>query len=303
MKPEKLIMQAFGPYAGRQEVDFTILGDSGLYLITGPTGAGKTTIFDAITFALYGQTSGEERTAASMRSDYAAEKTETLVELTFTHRGKTYKVTREPGYVKTTRTGSTRNVSEKAELFIPGEPPVSGARDVTAKIQGDILHLDYNQFRQIAMIAQGEFRKLLSASTDERTKILQKLFMTQKYADLEAIVKEKAQKTRDAYALKDAALRTIYAGALLPDTNAGRAAEALKSADSLQADTMHAALQTLLDEDGESLKGLLAEQKDLEEKNTALTAKIATAKSSNEVLDRLLTLEEEEKKLKVQGPM
>ena len=298
MKPEKLIMQAFGPYAGRQEVDFTILGDSGLYLITGPTGAGKTTIFDAITFALYGQTSGEERTAASMRSDYAAEKTETLVELTFTHRGKTYKVTREPGYVKTTRTGSTRNVSEKAELFIPGEPPVSGARDVTAKIQGDILHLDYNQFRQIAMIAQGEFRKLLSASTDERTKILQKLFMTQKYADLEAIVKEKAQKTRDAYALKDAALRTIYAGALLPDTDAGRAAEALKSADSLQADTMHAALQTLLDEDGESLKGLLAEQKDLEEKNTALTAKIATAKSSNEVLDRLLTLEEEEKKLK-----
>ncbi len=275
MKPEKLIMQAFGPYAGRQEVDFTILGDSGLYLITGPTGAGKTTIFDAITFALYGQTSGEERTAASMRSDYAAEKTETLVELTFTHRGKTYKVTREPGYVKTTRTGSTRNVSEKAELFIPGEPPVSGARDVTAKIQGDILHLDYNQFRQIAMIAQGDFRKLLSASTDERTKILQKLFMTQKYADLEAIVKEKAQKTRDAYALKDAALRTIYAGALLPDTDAGRAAEALKSADSLQADTMHAALQTLLDEDGESLKGLLAEQKDLEEKNTALTAKIA----------------------------
>ena len=93
MKPEKLIMQAFGPYAGRQEVDFTILGDSGLYLITGPTGAGKTTIFDAITFALYGQTSGEERTAASMRSDYAAEKTETLVELTFPHRGKTYKVT------------------------------------------------------------------------------------------------------------------------------------------------------------------------------------------------------------------
>ncbi len=298
MKPEKLIMQAFGPYAGRQEVDFSILGDSGLYLITGPTGAGKTTIFDAITFALYGQTSGEERTAASMRSDYAAEKTETFVELSFSHRGKTYQVTRAPGYVKTTRTGSTRNVSEKAELLIPGEPPVSGARDVTAKIQGDILHLDYNQFRQIAMIAQGEFRKLLTASTDERTRILQKLFLTQKYANLEAIVREKAQKIRDAYALKDAAVRTIYAGILPADTQAGCDAKALQSADSLQAEKMEAALRLLLQEDGESLKGLLAKQKDLEEKNTDITAKIATAKSSNAVLDRLLALGEEGKKLK-----
>ncbi|MGN1023965.1 MAG: AAA family ATPase, partial [Lachnospiraceae bacterium] len=261
MRPEKLIMQAFGPYAGTQEVDFTALGTSGLYLITGPTGAGKTTIFDAITYALYGRTSGEERSAVSMRSDYAKGELITKVELYFSHRGRQYHVVRMPGYEKKTRTGTIRSISEDASIELPEKAPVSGAREVTRVIQDEILHLDYNQFRQIAMIAQGEFRKLLTASTDERTKILQKIFLTQKYARLEEIVKDRAQKARDAYQICDGTVRSLFSGVACAEEGAGKdAVDALREANSLRAGEMAEAIQTVMKEDEKLLADLKAQQ-------------------------------------------
>ena len=166
MRPLNLTMSAFGPYAGRTTVDFSVLGTSGLYLITGDTGAGKTTIFDAITYALYGEASGESRESSMLRSKYAAPETPTFVELTFLNGGKTYTVRRNPEYTrpKTRGTGTTVQKAD-AELTMPDGRIITKARDVTAAVT-DIVGVDREQFARIAMIAQGEFRKLLLAQTD-----------------------------------------------------------------------------------------------------------------------------------------
>ncbi len=175
MKPLYLEMTAFGPYKDTQRIDFTTLGTDGLFLITGDTGAGKTTIFDAISYALYGLTSMPGRSAGSMRSDFAPESQATIVTFRFSHRGRQYEVMRQPAYTRHLLRGADRSktttVPEKAELTGDGIQPVSGAKNVTDQVQNQILHLDHSQFCQVAMIAQGEFRKVLTASTDERTKI------------------------------------------------------------------------------------------------------------------------------------
>ena len=163
MRPEKLTISAFGPYADKTEIDFSRLGEGGLYLITGDTGAGKTTIFDAITFALYGQASGQVRDSAMFRSKYADTATETFVELEFSYQGKKYQIFRSPEYMapKKRGTGLTLRKAE-AQLTYPDErQPVTKARDVTRAVE-ELLGLDYEQFTQIAMIAQGDFQKLCS---------------------------------------------------------------------------------------------------------------------------------------------
>ena len=146
MRPEKLIISAFGPYAGKTEIDFSKLGEGGLYLITGDTGAGKTTIFDAITFALYGRASGEVRDPAMFRSKYAEPSTETFVELVFSYQGKNYHVRRSPEYMapKKRGTGQTLRKAE-AQLIYPDErQPVTKAKDVTAAVE-QLLGLSYDQ--------------------------------------------------------------------------------------------------------------------------------------------------------------
>jgi len=194
MRPTKLIMSAFGPYAGRVEVDLAKLGSSGLYLITGDTGAGKTTIFDAITYALYDEASGANRETSMFRSKYAEAGTPTEVELFFEYRGKEYYIKRNPEYVrpKTKGEGFTTEKAN-AELHYPDGNIVTKTRDVNSAVV-EIMGINRNQFTQIAMIAQGDFLKLLLASTDERKKIFQKLFNTESYFVLQEKLKSESSK-------------------------------------------------------------------------------------------------------------
>ena len=200
MRPEKLTISAFGPYADKTEIDFSRLGEGGLYLITGDTGAGKTTIFDAITFALYGQASGQVRDSAMFRSKYADTATETFVELEFSYQGKKYQIFRSPEYMapKKRGTGLTLRKAE-AQLTYPDErQPVTKARDVTRAVE-ELLGLDYEQFTQIAMIAQGDFQKLLLAGTVQRGEIFRQIFHTGLYQQVQQKLKDAARNRYKEY--------------------------------------------------------------------------------------------------------
>ncbi len=193
MRPQKIIMTAFGPYADRVEVDLDKLGKIGLYLITGETGAGKTTLFDAITFALYGEASGKTRESDMLRSKYADPTTPTEVELYFSYADKNYHIKRNPEYerAKSRGEGLTKEKAN-AELTLPDGRVVTKVKDVNNAII-EIMGIDKNQFSQIAMIAQGDFLKLLLADTKERKAIFRKLFKTQKYEQLQDRLKDESR--------------------------------------------------------------------------------------------------------------
>ena len=192
MRPVKLVMSAFGPYAGEVTVDFEKLGENGMYLVTGDTGAGKTTIFDAITYALYGEPNSDSR-KDSLRSKYAELSTPTFVELTFTYDGETYTVKRNPEYERPAARGSgTTKEKANAVLYLPQGAPVTKLKDVNSAVMG-IMKIDRSQFMRIAMIAQGEFRKLLEASTTDRKEIFRSIFKTHWAEDIQMRLKEDAK--------------------------------------------------------------------------------------------------------------
>ena len=181
MRPLSLTLSAFGPYAGCTTLDLSKLGENGLYLITGDTGAGKTTIFDAITFALFGEPSGAQRDTSMLRSKYADADTPTFVELTFSYGGQIYRIRRNPEYERPAkRGGGTTKQRAEAQLTYPDGRIISKTRDVDTAVR-DLLGIDRTQFAQIAMIAQGDFLKLLLASTEDRQEIFRKLFKTDYY--------------------------------------------------------------------------------------------------------------------------
>lgn len=181
MKPLKLTLNAFGPYVNKTEINFEDFGDNGLYLITGDTGAGKTTIFDALCFALYGNASGSIRKdSKALRSDFASPDNKTYVELEFLNNGDKFFVRRECGYDRINRKGNITQVSEKVELIKPNGEAFSGIAEVNQEIQ-EILGIDKNQFTQIVMIAQGEFQKFLNSPTKDRKEIFRKIFKTALY--------------------------------------------------------------------------------------------------------------------------
>mgnify|MGYP004613744279 CR=1 FL=1 len=199
MKPLKLTMSAFGPYAAETTIDFSKFGESGVYLITGDTGAGKTTIFDAITYSLYGEPSGETRGTATLRSKYAALGTPTFVELEFSYGGKIYRVKRNPEYERqSNRGGGTTVQKPDAELTMPDGRVITKIKDVNAALEG-VLSVDRSQFKQIAMIAQGDFLKLLLAETKERIVIFQKIFKTDKFAKLQKAIADDARTLKNSY--------------------------------------------------------------------------------------------------------
>ena len=187
MRPIKLILSAFGPYASKIELDLAKLGENGVYLITGDTGAGKTTIFDAITFALFGKPSGDIRDVKTLRSEYAKEEIETYVELDFVYHGEEYHIYRRPEYSYThvQKNGEVKQRSKSADayLILPNGERIVKPTEVTKQVE-QLLGMKRDQFRQIAMIAQGSFLEILNADTKERGKLFEKVFMTSKYSIL-----------------------------------------------------------------------------------------------------------------------
>lgn len=271
MRPLNLTMSAFGPYAGQTTVDFSVLGTSGLYLITGDTGAGKTTIFDAITYALYGEASGESRESSMLRSKYAAPETPTFVELTFLNGGKTYTVRRNPEYTRPKTRGAGTTVQKAdAELTLPDGRIITKARDVTAAVT-DIVGVDREQFARIAMIAQGEFRKLLLAQTDERKAIFRQIFHTGQYQALQNRLKEEAAALDRQCGELEAGLRQA-AGSIRCD-----APETLP--DALDTDALLAALDTLLHADEAALTQAQAEHAETETQREQVLSDLGKAEA------------------------
>ena len=213
MRPLRLTLSAFGPYAAQTTLDLEKLGKGGLYLITGDTGAGKTTIFDAITYALYDHSSSGIREGSMLRCKYADDKTPTFVELEFEVHGVRYTVRRNPEYQrpKARGEGMTTEKADATLTYPDTRPPVTKAKDVTAAVQ-EIIGLDYNQFSQIVLIAQGQFTKLLNASTEERSRIFRKLFRTQRYAQLQERLQAEAAALNQQRTAQNAKLDSLLGG-------------------------------------------------------------------------------------------
>ena len=266
MRPLRLTLSAFGPYAAETTLDLEKLGKGGLYLITGDTGAGKTTIFDAITYALYDHSSSGIREGSMLRCKYADDKTPTFVELEFEVHGVRYTVRRNPEYQrpKARGEGMTTEKADATLTYPDTRPPVTKAKDVTAAVQ-EIIGLDYNQFSQIVLIAQGQFTKLLNASTEERSRIFRKLFRTQRYAQLQERLQAEASALNQQRTAQNAKLDSLLGGLQFspedPDAEALRAlcAQTVPETTLALLDTLTARQAAALEEAGTALQATEAQ--------------------------------------------
>ena len=304
MKPIKLIMSAFGPYAAEMPaIDFTRFENKGLFLISGDTGAGKTTVFDAICYALYGETSGKYRDTKNLRSEYAKESTETYVDFYFSHQGKEYHVRRRPEYERKKQRGSgVTTIKENAVLYSGDSAPIEGKTQVNEAIK-ELLHIDEKQFKQIAMIAQGEFWALLNAKTDDRTKILRTIFRTGGYNNIEYRLKDRMdasykQKARTEDSIvqyfKDV---TIDAGDELAEALTDLQNRAERSGSAWNIEEIIEILNAITESDKKRLKNAEAELETAEKAYEISKGSLATAETNNGFIARLEVLKNKEKEL------
>ena len=276
MRPLYLTLSAFGPYAGRQEVDFSALGRSGLYLITGDTGAGKTTIFDAITYALYGEPSGEARSAAMLRSKYAQPDTPTFAELRFETGGKIYTVRRSPAYTRRKKRGTgTTSTAAAATLTYPDGRVETLSTRVTPAIT-ELLGVNREQFSQIVMLAQGDFQRLLRASSADREAIFRDIFGTHRFQSLQKRLKDELSALEKARAAcTDAFERASIAAAHAPE-------ESMLREEHLQW------LQAQIAQDEQAEAALEAAQKEADAHHEACTAALTRAEAQVQTRAQLL---------------
>lgn len=290
MRPLMLTVAGFGPYAGVQTLDFTRLGESGLYLITGDTGAGKTTIFDAITFALYGSASGEVREPAMLRSKYARPEDPTFVELSFQSGGKVYTLRRNPEYERTKLRGTgTAKQPADAQLTLPDGSVITRAKDVDKAVR-EILGLTREQFSQVCLIAQGDFRRLLQADTRERQKIFRDIFGTSLYVNLQNRLKEDVSALRQQREQGVAAI-SQYLGGILWDEASPHAPRAKLAREGAlpfgEVDGLFDALAQEDDAAASDLEQQLADERLYTEDLTARLTRAAAAEAAARELTRL----------------
>ena len=294
MRPLKLTISAFGPYAGKMELDFENLGSSGLYLITGDTGAGKTTIFDAISFALFGEASGGNREPGMLRSKYADDKTPTEVELTFCYAGKEYTVTRNPEYMrpKGRGEGMTKQAAD-AKLVYPDGHVVTKLKDVNTSIK-EILGLDRDQFAQVAMIAQGDFLKLLLADTKERQKIFRNIFHTNLYVELQDRLSKQANAVKYQWEDVRKSIRQYVEAILCQEDSAYADQVQQAKAETLPVEEVLTLLENILEEDQSSQKDLEQSLQNTETELEEVVALMSLGENYQKTKNQLVKQEAEE---------
>lgn len=279
MRPLKMIISAFGPYAGTTTIDFEKLGENGIYLITGTTGAGKTTIFDAITYALFGEPSGDNRSVTMLRSQYALPQTPTEVELVFKNADKIYTIKRSPEYERPAKKG-TGTVTQKSEALLtyPDGKTVSKTTEVNNAIR-EILGIDRKQFSQIAMIAQGDFLKLLHADTKERQKIFRDIFGTGAYQIIQEKLKDEASLLSKKY--DEAKIKTWqYIDGILCDENDDCYIDTQKAkAQQFPANDVPKLLEELIEKDNALSKQIQNDICEIEQETQELSARIVKSES------------------------
>lgn len=282
MMPLKLTMSAFGPYVEKTVIDFTELGESGIYLITGDTGAGKTTIFDAISYALFGDASGDERDAKMLRSKYAEPEDATYVELEFKYNGKKYVVKRSPEYERMAlRGGGMTKQTATVEFTRPNGAPLSKTNEANDYIE-ELLGVSREQFAQIAMIAQGEFRKLLNADTRDRQEIFRKLFKTDNYQILQQRLKTEANDLYRQYMNEKQSIEQYISEIQIPDDE-----DEIVDFSEMPVSEVLEKLSEMCDEDDQELKEINKGIAEVEKALKEATKIIEKDKEAREVEDKI----------------
>ncbi len=304
MKPIKLIISAIGPYAGEiPAIEFGVFEEKGLFLISGDTGAGKTTIFDAICFALYGTTSGTYRDTKNLRSEYADDSVQSYVDFYFAHQGRKFHVWRQPSYERQKQRGSGVILEkEKAVFYEEGQAPIEGLTQVNNAIK-ELLHIDDKQFKQIVMIAQGEFWDLLNAKTEQRTEILRTIFMTNGYKNIEYKLKDRMDASRK---IREEAENSIIQH--FEDVSANKEDElfdeleelkrrAGRSGSTWNLDEILDVMERLILSDKERLKNIKTNLKKAEAELKKKNDELALAKTNNGFIEKRDKLEKEKEEL------
>ena len=294
-------MSAFGPYAGETpEINFENFEDKGLFLISGDTGAGKTTIFDAICFALYGKTSGTYRDEKNLRSEYAKDNVKSYVDFYFTHQGRNYHIRREPSYERRKLSGKSDTTTHrgKAILYVDGENPLEGI-DRVNKAVIELLHIDLNQFKQVAMIAQGEFWDLLHTKKDTREKILRTIFGTDAYNCIESKLKDRIE-AKDKMHTKTENSIVLHFNDVTTDPEDARFNElkelqkkAINSGSVWNLDEILNIITALIDSDNERRNKVNVELKTAEDVLKKKNNELAIADTNNKFIDRFNQLKYE----------
>lgn len=304
MKPVKLVISAFGPYAGELlPIEFGAFEEKGLFLISGDTGAGKTTIFDAICFSLYGTTSGTYRDTKNLRSEYAGDSAQSYVDFYFTHQGREFHVWRRPSYERQKQRGSgVITEKEKAIFYEEGQMPIEGVTQVNHAVK-ELLHIDEKQFKQIVMIAQGEFWDLLNAKTDQRTEILRTIFRTSGYKNIEYKLKDRMDASNETKMKAENSMIQYLADVSADEEDEifGELEElksrAERSGSAWNLDEILDVMERLILSDREKLKRMKAGMKKAEAELKKNNDELARAKDNNGFIEKRDKLEKEKEEL------